>query len=344
MNDAWNIPGYTAQNGAWGTLDSNAPIATFPPGVATVTVTGHLLDSDGRPANGRYTFDPSADRLVDTATAVIIRMKTKIVNVKDGLLSVTLIASDNTGFSPQNFTYRVKGVIAGQTQDAIDILLPKAIPEVELGNLVPVATSMGTVYTPTVWTVNDEPGPNVVLTAADVDADPAGSAAAAQTAAVADAASKYVPLAGGTLTGGLTLDGANFTVQREDGEGAYRLRVTGDGLDFEVGGMDVHVSAWSEGDFTGAQTNVMRWEPAGPHLIGRTQFGTNPFNAVHDLDAGTGVASLGAKNGLANVRLAGFKDSAGAPPTGTWAAGDVVLDSAGAWHLCTAAGTPGTWT
>ncbi|MEV8033869.1 hypothetical protein [Streptomyces sp. NPDC086182] len=57
-----------------------------------------------------------------------------------------------------------------------------------------------------------------------------------------------------------------------------------------------------------------------------------------------GVAAAGSKNGLTGIRLAGFKATSGAPTTGTWAAGDVVLDSAGAWHLCTAAGTPGTWT
>lgn len=153
-----------------------------------------------------------------------------------------------------------------------------------------------------------------------------------------------LPLAGGTLTGDLTIDGHNLTIVRDDGTGAYRLRVTGGGLDFEIGGLDVNVSVWSDPDFTGTQSNVMRWEPAGPHLIGRAQFGTSPFDTVHDIDSGTGVAGLGAKNGLANIRLTGFKDTAGAPAAGAWATGDVVLDSTGAWHLCTAGGTPGTWT
>ena len=62
------------------------------------------------------------------------------------------------------------------------------------------------------------------------------------------------------------------------------------------------------------------------------------------IDPTTGVASLGGKNGLTAVRLAGLKDSAGAPTTGMWATGDVVLDSAGGWHLCSAGGSPGTWT
>lgn len=153
-----------------------------------------------------------------------------------------------------------------------------------------------------------------------------------------------LPLTGGILTGGLTMDGANLTVQREDGTGGYQFRVTGGGLNLDIGALDVFISRFANADFTGAETYMMRWEAAGPHLIGRVQFGTGPFDNVHDIDSGTGIAALGAKNGLANVRLAGFKDSAGAPTTGTWTAGDVVLDSAGAWHLCTAGGEPGTWT
>lgn len=151
-------------------------------------------------------------------------------------------------------------------------------------------------------------------------------------------------LAGAAFTGDVEVDGANLIVKRTDGTGAYRLRVTGGGLDLEIAGLDVFVSKWANADFSGAQSNVMRWEAAGPHLIGRTQFGTGAFDDVHDIDSGTGVAALGAKNGLANVRLCGRKATAGAPTTGTWIAGDTVLDSAGAWHLCTAPGTPGSWT
>lgn len=151
-------------------------------------------------------------------------------------------------------------------------------------------------------------------------------------------------LNGAAFTGDVTVTGANLTVKRADGTGAYRLRVTGGGLDFEIGGLDVFLSKWSGADFTGTQSNVLRLESAGPHLIGRVQFGTGAFDDVHDIDSGTGVAALGAKNGLANIRLCGRKATAGAPTTGTWITGDLVLDSAGAWHLCTTGGTPGVWT
>ncbi|MEU4171018.1 hypothetical protein AB0F46_29575 [Streptomyces sp. NPDC026665] len=49
-------------------------------------------------------------------------------------------------------------------------------------------------------------------------------------------------------------------------------------------------------------------------------------------------------SGLAAIRFHGMRGTPGAPTTGDWAAGDLVIDSAGAWHLCTATGTPGSWT
>lgn len=56
-----------------------------------------------------------------------------------------------------------------------------------------------------------------------------------------------------------------------------------------------------------------------------------------------GAFIAGSKNGLAGLRLAGVKATPGAPTTSAWVTGDVILDSAGSWWLCTAGGTPGTW-
>lgn len=76
----------------------------------------------------------------------------------------------------------------------------------------------------------------------------------------------------------------------------------------------------------------------GVHAMHVTPHPTTPTVAL------SGVVAAGSKNGLAGIRLAGFKATSGAPTTGTWTAGDVVLDSAGAFHLCTTGGSPGTWT
>jgi hypothetical protein len=146
------------------------------------------------------------------------------------------------------------------------------------------------------------------------------------------------------FTGSVTVTGGNLTIVRTDNTGAYRLRVTGSGLDFDIAGLDVFISKFANADFTGTQSNNIRLESAGPHLIGRVQFGTSPFDNVHDIDSSTGVAALGKKNGLGNIRFSGQKATSGAPTTGTWIANDLIIDSIGVWHLCTAGGTPGTWT
>lgn len=133
---------------------------------------------------------------------------------------------------------------------------------------------------------------------------------AALAAAIADAAAKYLNrITGGTVTGEVTMDGANLVVKRADDAGAYRLRVTGGALDFEVA-PEVIVSVWENPDFTGAQTNVMRWEASGPHLIGRVRLGTTPYDAIFDFDTANAEATFngdlvltGTLNGIAVADL-----------------------------------------
>lgn len=61
-------------------------------------------------------------------------------------------------------------------------------------------------------------------------------------------------------------------------------------------------------------------------------------------DAFAGTAGLGGKNGLATLNFVGRGAVSGAPAAGTWDTGDLMVDSDGVWHLCTAGGEPGTWT
>jgi hypothetical protein len=151
-----------------------------------------------------------------------------------------------------------------------------------------------------------------------------------------------------TITGAGTVNG-NLTVQdAATPTKGYRFRTNGSNLDLEAAGASIFLSVWSGAAFTGTQRNYARLESGAQllHLLGRVLFAAAAFDAtgVADLDPSTGVAAVGAKNGLANIRLCGFKATAGAPASGTWTAGDLIIDSAGAWHLCTASGTPGTWT
>lgn len=182
-----------------------------------------------------------------------------------------------------------------------------------------------------------------------------------QITGLAAALAALLPLAGGTITGALTVEGyttlaggqfnsdfAAFGDMTLVGSGKrYRLRRSGAALDFEGSGVDMILSMWSAEDFTGTQRSYARFsaDAQNTQWAGRFESVAALYGAaVHTLDPTTGVASLGGKNGLTALRLAGFKNSSGAPAAGTWEAGDIVLDSAGAWHLCTAGGTPGTWT
>ncbi|WP_416975658.1 hypothetical protein [Streptomyces sp. 4F14] len=151
-----------------------------------------------------------------------------------------------------------------------------------------------------------------------------------------------------TIIGGLLLDGADLTVLGT-GKG-YRFRRGGGALDLEATGADLLISTWSDesfGDDGGTQRSYARLsaDAHNTQWAGRFESVAGLYGAaVHTLDPTTGIAGLGAKNGLTNIRVAGLKDTPGAPAVGAWAAGDAVLDSAGAWHLCTAGGSPGSWT
>lgn len=145
--------------------------------------------------------------------------------------------------------------------------------------------------------------------------------------------------------GAAFVNGADLTIQ---GVGkAYRLRRGGNDMDFEGTGSKMFLSVWSGTNFDGTQRQYMVMEAAFQvlQLLGRVDFrDIADGSVIHQIDASTGVASLGKKNGLANIQFCGAKATAGAPTTGAWNTGDVVLDSAGVWHRCTAGGTPGTWT
>lgn len=56
-----------------------------------------------------------------------------------------------------------------------------------------------------------------------------------------------------------------------------------------------------------------------------------------------GVRPGGSYNSLTAFTFRGQRNSSGPPTTGTWIVGDVVMDSLGHLHLCSVAGTPGTW-
>lgn len=80
---------------------------------------------------------------------------------------------------------------------------------------------------------------------------------------------------------------------------------------------------------------------------GRTVFGDSTATTVTAGSLET-VGSIKVRGtnytGLGALNLTGVLSTVGSPTTGTYAVGDVVMDSAVNFYRCTVAGTPGTWT
>lgn len=96
----------------------------------------------------------------------------------------------------------------------------------------------------------------------------------------------------------------------------------------------------SGGDNLGIMSDTIGYPPVlmmTPNTVG---VGTDAPGAKLDV---AGAVTIRGDNGLSPMRIRGRKTTTGAPTTGTWAIGDVVMDSAKVWWLCTVAGTPGTW-
>lgn len=157
-----------------------------------------------------------------------------------------------------------------------------------------------------------------------------------------------------TVTGYTTLAGAqansDFTVFGDlsvlgSGKG-YRFRRSGSSLDLEATGVDLLLSNWSGTSFDGTQRSYDRYSADAMNVqhAGKREYVSALYGAVvHTIDPTTGVASLGGKNSLTPIKLCGQKATAGAPTTGTWNAGDTIIDALGLWHQCLTGGTPGTW-
>jgi hypothetical protein len=138
-----------------------------------------------------------------------------------------------------------------------------------------------------------------------------------------------------------------FVVRKGDNSAGLRYRATGSAVDVEKSSGDIIESSWSGAQpGSGVQTNLRRWRGDGNTLVGRTDFGSGAFAAEQVIESGAAgpYAKLGGGRGMGSMTHFGRKATAGAPTTGTWFTGDVIMDSANAWHYCTAGGTPGTWT
>ncbi|MFC5144278.1 hypothetical protein [Streptomyces aureoversilis] len=147
----------------------------------------------------------------------------------------------------------------------------------------------------------------------------------AQVTGLVSALAALLPLAGGTITGNLTVNGyttlaggqfnsdfAAFGDLRLIGTGkAYRMRRGGGGLDFEGAGADLIVSVWSAGDFTGTQRSYLRLSSDAQNLqiAGKVEYVDGLYGATrHVID---GAANALGFHGAAPVAQQAVTGSTG---------------------------------
>lgn len=150
------------------------------------------------------------------------------------------------------------------------------------------------------------------------------------------------PDTGGDLDGDITLTEHAGTVRTSDGASAVRADIRSGAAHIDTTGA-VDVTVFDAPDFTGPAAEVQRWHPGGVAFAGTVAVGAVLGDADQSIEP-DGFARLGGKNGLEPVQLCGRIDTSGAPVSGSWDEGDLVFDADGVPHLCTSAGTPGTWT
>ncbi|MBL1100153.1 hypothetical protein [Streptomyces coffeae] len=185
-----------------------------------VEVRDHVLSPDETPARGRTVFLPSGViRNDDVAQAVV-----PVIGTYDneGRCTVRLAAANDPDTEPEGLTYSAVRMVRADDGTwlpsapfSFEVLAADAPGGIDLPERATVEV-LPTLIQYALTVAGVEPNPatgNVPLTAADVDADPEGTAATAVSAHVAamdphgdrlDAAGKYVPLTDPRLTNART--------------------------------------------------------------------------------------------------------------------------------------------
>lgn len=293
-----------------------------------VTITHDFDMPDQAGAVGVFEYGP-VDELHNGAQSIAASPRRKTLTSTGGL-SITVPATTDVGTYPPGVPYRFTVRITGEPARTYYAPVPhNQGATIDLGSLLDwVAGGYGSSPLGSTGTAISVDG--VLATELDIDSS-------LITAADVDA----LPDTGGTVTG-------NLRIQDPANSKAYRFVTSGSGvpLYYEVGGENLVLRTNSGADFAGTAREYLRCSKDTQELQagGLVQFRDSiGGTTVHSINPTDGVAALGGKNGLANLRFCGLKATTGAPATGTWAVGDLVMDSAKAWWRCSVAGTPGTW-
>lgn len=128
-DDAWETPGWTAQNFNY---PDPAPTFTAPTGLKNVKVKGSFFDHKARPLWGKFTFQPSVRSVrVGGSTVVLTSFST---DLKNGQLDVNILSPDNVVTSPPAWSYKVRQRV-GPVSSVFEIQVPISGTEVDVYDL-----------------------------------------------------------------------------------------------------------------------------------------------------------------------------------------------------------------
>ncbi|MFD7776651.1 GDSL-type esterase/lipase family protein [Streptomyces sp. NPDC059753] len=116
-------------------------MAAIPPGIATVTLTGHYIRPDGTPIRGTVSFNAPALTLSEADTIAVGAATVELDET--GHFSVLLIATDTPQMQPTGWAYTVTENFLHAVGRSYAIQLPTSNPVVDLADIAPADPSHG---------------------------------------------------------------------------------------------------------------------------------------------------------------------------------------------------------
>ncbi|WP_055527184.1 hypothetical protein [Streptomyces graminilatus] len=115
----------------------------LPDGMATVTLTGDYPHPDGIPMVGHVRLEPTAGRLIHTASGTTVQGPARANFDANGHVSITVVANDADGINPTGGTYQLTLSFYDADTVTFPVRLLKATPNLKIAALTPVTADDG---------------------------------------------------------------------------------------------------------------------------------------------------------------------------------------------------------